>query len=104
MSLSEYLGEDLAELSEAAAAGDTVRLMRKLHALAGALATLGHASESQACRWLERTIEESGLAGMEEQWIALRTALETLIAQYAGVDLGQPVRRASAPGLPLPDR
>ncbi|UBM08292.1 ATP-binding protein [Cupriavidus metallidurans] len=104
MSLSEYLGEDLAELSEAAAAGDTVRLMRKLHALAGALATLGHASESQACRWLERTIEESGLAGMEEQWIALRTALETLIAQYAGVDLGQPVRRPSAPGLPLPDR
>jgi len=104
LSLGEYLGEDLAELSEAAAAGDVVRLMRKLHALAGALATLGHASESQACRWLERTIEESGLAGMEEQWIALRTALETLIAQYAAVEPVQPDRLAFAPGLLLSDR
>ncbi|MGN5477245.1 hypothetical protein ACTMU2_11135 [Cupriavidus basilensis] len=55
ISLGDLLSDDLKALKQAMESGDAMRFAGRLHGLAGALATIGHVIESQACRWLEQS-------------------------------------------------
>lgn len=77
-----YLRNDLLALSAAMQRHDAVGFGRGLHAMAGALATLEHAAEWQACRWLEKAVQQRGLDGIHAEWLALQASIQQLIADY----------------------
>lgn len=81
-SVADMLRDDLFELANAQEEGDANRFRQRLHALSGALATLGHGGESRACRWFEAAVKKSGFQAITHEWQALRTLLLSVIAHY----------------------
>lgn len=75
---AEALRRDQRALAEALLAGDAEAFAQRLHGLAGALSVMGHALQSQACRWLEQAVRRSGLAAIGADWQAFHAELEQL--------------------------
>ncbi|WP_432261176.1 ATP-binding protein [Cupriavidus sp. TMH.W2] len=75
---ADALRRDQRALAEALIAGDAEAFARRLHGLAGALSVMGHALQSQACRWLEQSVRRSGLAAIGADWQAFHAELEQL--------------------------
>jgi two-component system capsular synthesis sensor histidine kinase RcsC len=75
---ANVLRRDQRALAEALLAGDAEVFAQRLHGLAGALSVMGHALQSQACRWLEQVVRRSGLEAIGADWQAVHAELEQL--------------------------
>ncbi|CAJ96867.1 histidine kinase [Cupriavidus necator] len=75
---ADALRRDQRALAEALLAGDAEAFAQRLHGLAGALSVMGHALQSQACRWLEQAVRRSGLVAIGPDWQAFHAELELL--------------------------
>ncbi|WP_199099664.1 hybrid sensor histidine kinase/response regulator [Dyella sp. ASV21] len=74
--------EDIAAMDASLANGNTGTLIDAVHSFKGALLMLRELDIAQRCSELEEELREDGLAGLEQELVALRDDLQHLVDRY----------------------